>query len=108
MKHCFLNDRRAKTWYVLYDNEDDENILLPQLHIQQRHYEKHGKYDPKQSDIQPQPPPPSSTTKKDNTRQTMIQQQPATAKKKKVPTSKAKKKTVLKRRVIKKKSEKRR
>ena len=33
VKCYFLDDRRAKTRYVLYYNEDDEDILLPQLHI---------------------------------------------------------------------------
>ena len=113
----FLNDRQAKTWYVLYDNKDEEERLRPKMRDRRRHYARHGMHDPTLPAIPlpaiplPAIPPPqlpsSSTAKKDNTRRTTKQQQPATAKKKKVPVTNRKKKTATKHRAIKKKSVKR-
>ena len=104
VRRCFLSGRRAKTWNVLDDNTDEEDILRPEMLIRRRHYARHGMHDPTLPDVPPPQPPSSSTTKKDNTRRKTTQQQPATAKKKKVSQTKRKKKLVAKRHVIKKKS----
>ena len=47
VKRCFMNDRRKKTWNVLYDNgKDEEDIYRPLMLERQKHYVRHGKYDP--------------------------------------------------------------
>ena len=46
VKRCFVSDQRAKTWYVLYNDGDEEDILHPTMLIRQRHYARHGMYDP--------------------------------------------------------------
>ena len=53
MKGCFVSDRRAKTWYELYNDGDKEDILRPTMLIRQRHYARHGIYDPTLPDIPP-------------------------------------------------------
>ena len=98
-----MSDQRKKTWYVLYDNADWEEILRSTMLVCQRHYARHGKYDPTLLDIPPSQLP-SLSTKKDSTRQTSTQQQPETAKKNKVAQTKSKKKTGAKRQVSKKKN----
>ena len=71
VKSCFMNDRRKKTWYVLYDNgKDEEEILRPEMLVRQKHYVRHGKYDPTLPDVPPPQLPSSSTTKKDSNRRT--------------------------------------
>ena len=91
VKSCFMNDRRKKIWYVLYDNgKDEEEILRPEMLVRQKHYVRHGKYDPTLPDVLPPQLLSSSNTKKDITRWTTTQQQPATAKKKKAAQTKSK------------------
>ena len=104
VKRCSVSDCRKKTWNVLYDNKDEEDIYLPIMLERQKHYVRHGKYDPTLPQIPPPQLPSSSTsTKKDSTRRTSTQQQPSTAKKKKAAQSKSKTKTRAKRQVSKKK-----
>ena len=69
VKRCFLNDRLARTWECVYDNNDVEDILAVDFHKRQKSYAKKGMYDPKGNAIQRPPPSPPklpSTTKKDN------------------------------------------
>ena len=102
VKPCFMSNRQKKTWYVLYDNMDEEEILRPTMLVRQKHYARHGKYDPTLPDVPP-PQLPSSSTKKDTTSHTSKQQQAATGKKKKAAQTNSKKTTGGKRQVPKKK-----
>ena len=88
----------------MYNNGTDEGeILRPTMLVRQKHYVRHGKYDPTLPDVPPPQLPSSSTTKKDSNRRTTTHPQPATAKKKKAAQKKSKKKTGAKRQVSKKK-----
>ena len=103
VKRCFMNDRRKKTWYIVYDNDtDEEEILRPTMLVRQKHYVRHGKYDPTLPNVPP-PQLPSSSTKKDSNSRTSKQQQLATAKKKKAAQSKSKTTTGAKQQATKKK-----
>ena len=80
VKRCFVGTRKAMNWHIVYDNGDEEEILLAVLYQRQKLYAKEGKYDTignqNQPAIERPQPSPSSTTKKDNN------------KKKKAPTCK--------------------
>ena len=84
----------------MYDNGDEEEILLVEFRKQQRLYAREGMYNtegnPNQPAIQqphPAPPPSPSTTKKDNMKRKTIQKQ--TKKKSGKKKTKKTKKTVL-------------
>ena len=43
--HCYRGNRHAKTWYMVYDNNDSEDVLLPELRNRQNLYAREGIYD---------------------------------------------------------------
>ena len=45
VKRCFVGSRKAKNWHIVYNNGDEEEILLAVLYQQQKLYAKEEKYD---------------------------------------------------------------
>ena len=47
VKCCFVGDRQAKNWEIVYDNKDKEEILVDEFRKQQRLYTREEMYDTK-------------------------------------------------------------
>ena len=45
VKSCFVGKWQAKNYHIVYDNRDQEEILLAVLKQQQKLYAKEGQYD---------------------------------------------------------------
>ena len=101
VKRCFVGDSQAKNWEIVYDNKDEEEILVDEFRKQQKLYAKERMYDPKGNPNQPAiqrpqplPPKPPSITKKDNIKKRKTVQKQTKKKKTKktdktaLPTSK--------------------